>query len=495
MKNDAEVKLLLEELRKGKSLEAAAARAGMSERTARKYKKGGMFPSQSKKPRTHRTRPDPFERDWAWVQAELERDAKLQAKTLFDELVTRHPGRYHPGQLRTLQRQVGRWRALLGPDQSVMFSQVHVPGRMAQSDFTDMTELGVTIAGVPFPHLCYHMVLTYSNHEAVTVCFSETFEALAEGIETCLWRMGGSPELHRTDNLSAAVRHLDVEGRKDFTARYQGLMAHYNMTPTTNTAGESHQNGDVEQSHHRFKSAVDQALRLRGSRDFVSREAYEAFLQELVMRRNRTCQARFAEEREVLRPLPTVPLDPCQEVAAKVSAFSTIRVLHNTYSVPSRLIGSTLKIRVRAERLELYLGTAQVLVLPRLRGRNGHRVDYRHVIWSLVRKPGAFASYRYREELFPTLAFRRAYDELVARRPASADREYLRILHLAAGLSEDNVIAALELLVEQSVPVSFDAVKELVETPQPTPIPSVTAPIIDLATYDHLLPSRRAIDA
>ena len=307
--------------------------------------------------------------------------------------------------------------------QEVIFEQVHQPGRMAQSDFTHMTDLEVTLAGAPFPHLVYHLVLTYSNIEAVQICFSESFEALAEGLEACLWQVGGVPQVHRTDNLSAAVHVLDLRGRKQFTDRYLALIAHYGMQPTTNTPGQAHENGDVEQAHFRFKQAVDQALRVRGHRDFADRVAYAQFLAELVRQRNRTRQVRWEAEQAALRPLPATPLAPCRELRVTVGRFSTIQVLRNTYSVPSRLIGTSLTVRVRAETLELYVGTTLTLTLPRLHGLHQQRIDYRHIIWSLVRKPGAFAAYRYREELFPSLIFRQAYDRLQSAVPQHADRE------------------------------------------------------------------------
>jgi transcriptional regulator with XRE-family HTH domain len=201
MKTDREVQRMRQERAKGKTQVQAAARAGMSERTARKYEQRGQLPSQLKQPRSHRTRPNPFEVDWPWVVAQLERDPALQATTLFAELVTRYPGRYQPIQLRTLQRHIASWRAQYGPTRDVIFTQVHQPGQLAQSDFTDMHDIQITLAGVPFAHLLYHLVLTYSNLEAVRICFSESFEALAEGIEACLWQLGGAPQQHRTDNL------------------------------------------------------------------------------------------------------------------------------------------------------------------------------------------------------------------------------------------------------------------------------------------------------
>lgn len=487
MKSDAEVRLYMKERSKGRTQEQAAAKAGISVRAARRYERLGQFPSQLRQPRTHRTRPNPFADDWSWVVEHLERDPALQAKTLFGLLCERHPGQYAPVQLRTLQRHVAAWRLEHGPEKEVIFPQLHRPGVAAQSDFTHLGDLNVTLGGVPFPHLLFHLVFVYSNVEAVRVCFAETFEALVEGLEGCLWALGGVPRQHRTDHLGAAIQPLDANGQAEARERYAAVMRHYGMAPTVNNAGVAHENGDVEQAHHRFKEAVDQALRVRGSRDFRDRAAYERFLQELVRRRNATREGRWAEERAALRPLPATPLAPCREVQVRVSRFSTIHVLRNTYSVPARLIGALLAVRVRAETLELYRGTATLLTLPRLVGHGQHRIDYRHVIWSLVRKPGAFANYRYHDDLFPTVTFRRAYDTLATGRPERADREYVRVLHLAASTSEAEVEAALLLLLEQDAMPTLDAVRELVRVPGPAAVPPLTAAPLDLGVYDRLL--------
>jgi hypothetical protein len=473
---------------KGRTQEQAAARAGMGVVTARKYEHLGKLPSQLKQPRDYRTRPNPFqEEDWAWVTAQLQRDPALQATTLFALLTEQRPGRYQSSQLRTLQRQIATWRVQHGPEQEVMFPQVHEPGRVAQSDFTHMTDLGVTLGSIPFPHLVFHLVLTYSNVEAVQICLSESFESLAEGLESCLWQLGGVPRQHRTDHLSAAIRPLDVAGREQATTRYKALLAHYGLEPTANNAGEAHENGDIEQSHHRFKLAVDQALRVRGSRDFADRPTYAHFLQDLVRKRNLTREVRWAEERQALRPLPTMPLGLCRELRVVVTRFSTIQVLANTYSVPSRLIGTTLTVRVHSETIEAYHGTVRLLTTERLLGKGQHRIDYRHVIWSLVRKPGAFANYRYRDDLFPTLTFRRAYDALQEAAPNQADRHYVRLLHLAASISEAKVETALGLLLDQQAMPSYDAVRDLVRVPKASSIPELSAPVLDLSLYDRLL--------
>lgn len=232
MKTDAEVQLMLRTRTKGKTLAQAAARAGMSVPTARKYLRAAALPSEIKAPRDYRTRANPFLADWSWVEQQLQRDAALQAKTLFTILTERYPERYAPGQLRSFQRHVATWRALHGPDHDVIFEQIHQPGQRGQSDFTHMDELAITIAGAPFPHLLFHFVLTYSNIEAVALCFTESFETLAEGLEFCLWQVGGVPEHHRTDNLSAAVQAIEPDGQRRWTDRYLALMRHYGMTPS-----------------------------------------------------------------------------------------------------------------------------------------------------------------------------------------------------------------------------------------------------------------------
>lgn len=488
MKTDQEIRRMRHERLKGKTQPQAAARTGMSERTVRKYEHLGQLPSQLKAPRTHRTRPNPFAADWAWVCAQLERDPALQAKTLFADLCRQFPGRYQPAQLRTLQRHVATWRAQYGPAKSVIFEQVHRPGMLGQSDFTHMDDLALTLSGVPFPHLIYHLVLTYSNLEAIQICFSESFASLAEGIEACLWQLGGVPQQHRTDNLSAAVVTI-ARGVRHYTAPYAALMAHYHMQPSTNQPGEAHENGDVEQAHYRFKQAVAQALALRGSRDFRDRAAYTRWVHDLVRRRNMTRAVRADEERAQLQPLPNLPLDPAQDLRVTVSRFATIRVLRNLYSVPARLIGQTLLVRVHAETLDLYLGPTNLLTLPRLRGSQQHRIDYRHLSESLVRKPGAFAQYRYRDDLFPSLAFRQAYDTLCQHQPQRADQQYVRVLHLAATTSESAVEIALQLLRDAERVPTIDAVRELVCGRLQLTLPDLVAPALDLSPYDQLIPN------
>jgi hypothetical protein len=479
----------------GIAKEAAAARAGMDAKTARKYRRLGKLLAEVKTmDRDWRTRPDAFAKVWPELEALLDVNPGLEAKTLFADLQRRFPECFADGQLRTLQRRVKQWRAECGPAKEVFFAQVHHPGRLAASDFTHCTQLGVTINGASFEHMIYHFVLTYSNWETGTICFSESLESLSEGLQNALWELGGVPQLHRTDRLTAAVQP-GVDGPEAFKKRYQALLDHYGLAAQAIQAGKGNENGDVEQRHHRFKQAVDQALMLRGSRDFGGREPYTAFLKGLFAQLNGGRQARLAEEVALLRPLPTSRLEACKRRKVRVERGSIIRVEGNVYSVPSRLIGEWVEARLYAERLEVFYAQKRVEELPRLRGRGKHQIAYRHVIDWLVRKPGAFADYRYQADLFPSSRFRMAYDLLAERQPARAAKEYLRILHLAARESEVGVEEALAGLLELGGPLDADAVAERLRQHSPSrPATDVMVAPVDLAVYDALLDGKEACD-
>lgn len=464
----------------------AAAKAGMDEKTARKYVKSGKLPSELLIEHTWRTRTDPFEAHWEEVRENLVENPGLEAKTLFEDLQRRFPDTFSDGQLRTLQRRVKRWRALEGPSKEAFFPQLHRPGELAQSDYTHMGKLGITINKQPFDHLVYHFVLTYSNWETGSICYSESFESLSEGLQAALWEVGGVPRTHQTDRLTAAVHNaLHAE---EFTQRYQALLKHYGLIGRKSQAASPNENGDVEQRNHRFKRAVQQALLLRGSFDFDSIDEYRDFLHKLFARLNRGRRERFMEEQRVLRNLPEKRLESCTRLEVGVGRASTIRVSNNTYSVASRLIGETLQVQLFADHLDLYYAQKRVDTVPRLRGKNRHLINYRHVIDQLRRKPGAFENYRYREEMFPGSCFRAAYDELKERHTQQvAAREYLKILVLAAKESEAAVAAALTELCGRQ-PITAEAVEELVRAQQlPSPVTEVGVVAVDLACYDRLL--------
>lgn len=468
------------------SLQVAADKAAMDRKTARKYRSAGKLPSELARKHDWRTRPDAFAQVWPWVAEQLALNPALEAKTLFEALQREHPGRFADGQLRTLQRQVQRWRALEGPAQEVFFAQQHHPGRLCQSDFSHMSELVVTIAGRPLEHLVYHFVLSYSNWETFTLCYSENFESLSQGLQNALWELGGVPQQHRTDRLSAAV--ANTSNPRDFTARYQELMEHYGLQAQKTNPDSGHENGDVEQRHHRFKRAVQQALLLRGSRDFADLPAYERFLRELTDRLNRGRQKRLQEELPLLGALPQARQEAVKHLQVRVDCGSLIHVDRNAYSVPSRLIGQKVQVRQYVQHLEVWYGQTLLQQMPRLRGRKQHQVNYRHIIDWLVRKPGAFADYRYQADLFPSSLFRVAYDRLKSQCAGSADKQYLKILELAAKQSQSLVEAAIGHLADQQQAISFEAVEALVQSGQQVPEPTaVRVQEVDLSAYEQLL--------
>lgn len=486
MVTDVQVRKLMDELSKHGNMGVAAVRAGMDRGTARRWRDSGRLPSETRTPRTYRTRQDPFEDDWDDVVAMLTDAPELEAKSLFEWLQGEHPERYVPGQLRTLQRRIKRWRAQHGPEKVVFFAQQHVPGEAAQTDFTHGTELEITICGVPFPHLIGHFVLPHSNWEWPTLCRSESYSALSRTVQDALAELGAVPEWHQTDNSTAATHNLP-NGKRGFNKRYAELMKHLGMKPRTTARGAKEQNGDVESSNGHLKRRIRQHLLLRGSRDFESEADYERFIRDVAQKANAHRQTALDRELAVMRKHTAVRRPTFEVVDVRVTTWSTIRVKHNTYSVPSRLIGEKLRVRVHDDRIDVFHAEALQLSMPRLLGRNGHRVDYRDVIWSLVKKPAAFARYRYREHFFPTPAFRAAYDALTTDEPSRrTDLAYLRVLHLAASTSESEVDAALTLLMVEGHRPTMDAVRELVQPPT-VAAPELSVGQPDLAAFDELL--------
>jgi hypothetical protein len=483
---DAQVRKLMEEIGKHGRLEVAAARSGMHRNTASKYRRLGKLPSEMKEPRGWRTRADPFVEDWADMEAWLEQAPEIEAKALFEHLRGQQPERYHEGQLRTFQRRVRQWRAENGPGKEVMFEQRHRPGEAMQTDFTWATCLGITIAGEAFAHMLCHVVLPYSNWGWATVCRSESMAALRHGVQEAVFYLGKVPEYNQTDNSTAATHDLRT-GKRGFNDEYLALMRHLGMKPRTIEVGEKHQNGDVEALNGALKRRLEQHLLLRGSRDFATVDEYRTWLQNVMEKANGLRTKRLAEELAVMRRLDVSRLAEFEEIRLRVTSGSTISVKRNIYSVPSRLRGEEVRVRVWEDRIEVYYRDKLQLHVERLRGEGRNRIDYRHIIWSLVKKPGAFRRYRYRDALFPTTAFGRAYDRLEhACSARKAEIEYLRILHLAASTMEADVEAAIELLREQDLTPYFDYVKALVVSDSPE-IPDVCEPEVELEEYDDLL--------
>lgn len=494
MVRDHQVRRLFQLMETEKEKGIAALKSGMDEKTARRYRRLGKVPSEVAVPHTWRTRSDAFEGVWDRAHRLLRVNPGLQGKTIFEYLQREYPGQFADGQLRTLQRRVKEWRATEGPQREVYFPQQHRPGELAESDFTSMNGLGITIGRRPFDHLFYHFVLTYSNWETGTICFSESFESLSEGFQNAIWELGGVPETHQTDRLSAGVQKAGHP--EEFTARYAALMDYYRITMRRTNPNSPHENGDIEQRHHRFKEAVDQSLMLRGGRDFACREDYAGFVREVLVQLNAGRRTRYEEELATLHRLPMKRLDACKRLDnVRVSRSSTIRIAHNTYSVDSRLVGEQVNVRVYAEHLDVWYGQKHIERIPRLRGEHRHLINYRHVIDWLVRKPGAFEHYRWQEEMFPTIRFRMAYDSLKTHHVLSeAAKEYLQILDLAAKESETGVDTALRGLIDGGKRISAKGVQEILASgTEIPPVIDVAISAVMLGVYDALLAHRTAV--
>ena len=493
---DQQVRLYMQD-RPRHTQRVAAARAGFSERTARRLDADPRPPSQRKATRG-RTVPDPLAEVWEReLLPILEADPSVQAVTLLRHLQGLHPDRFQDDRVRrTVERRVRAWRALHGAPKDVIFRQSPEPGRMGLSDFTDAAELGVTIAGDAFPHLLYHFVLAYSGWEhAGVVLGGKSYAALAEHLQNALWTLGGVPRESRTDSLSAAYRNLDQAAAEDVTRGYDDLCGHYGMIASRNTPGEAHENGAVESHHRHLKAALDQALILRGSRDFAAVADWRRFVDQLVARRNRQREAALRIEMAALRPLPERRTTDFTEVVVRVTRTGGFLVKGVFYSAPSQLVGQRLRIHVHDDRIEGFLGATRVVTHPRRRKRDGRRVhvvNYRHVIHALRRKPAAFAGSVYRDSLFPRTEYADAWVRLSETLPQrEACQRMVALLWLAHDAACEAELAALiaEDLAADRAPDARVLRDRLaprrLEPPQDVPV-ALTA----LSCFDALLETR-----
>ncbi len=492
--SDAQVRIMMRERQKGKTQEQAAASANVrSRKTVAKYEGLKRLPSELKQRRQYRTRQDPFAEHWPEVQALLEGAPELEAKALFEWLCEQHPGHYQDGQVRTFQRRVNEWRALHQPQIAVL-EQVHRPGEVMQTDGVWLTELGVTIQGQPLPHLLIHCVLPYSNWEWACLAQSESLMALRLALHTTFSKLGSVPQYHQTDNSSAATRRVQADEFADrertYTDGYLRLLGHYGLEPRVTHRQSPQEDGDVESSHGGLKRALRQLLLLRGSPDFESLDSYRAFVEQVMDKRNQLRRVRLAEELAVMRPLTAKPLTTCLSLRVCVNRGSLIKVVKKHYSVPTSLIGRMVNVYVYEWHLEVCYGRQLVVTLPRLVGEAGQHINYRHVIDSLLRKPGGFRDYRYRDALFPSLVFRHAWERLNTwYAPRRADLIYLRVLRLAAQTLESDVAAALHQLLDRQTPFTDSEVAALLQRPS-TPTPELVRGEVSLRQYDQLLLNR-----
>jgi hypothetical protein len=469
---------------------AAAAKAGFSTASAYRIEADPRLPSQCKKPRGRR-RADPLAGVWeSEIVPILEAAPGIRAVAIFEELSRRHP-EINAGVRRTLERRVAQWRALNGPDRDVIFRQEQPPGRIGLSDFTDMGELGITIAGEPLAHRFYHFRLPFSGFtHAHVVLGGESFVALAEGLQDALWALGGVPEQHRSDSLSAAFRNVDKTAEEDLTRRYEALCAHYRMTPTRNNPGLAHENGAIESPHGHLKKTLRDQLLLRGSCDFADLDAYRQFVDEVVGRHNARRRKLIEIERAALRTLPPKRTTDYEEAIVRVTASGGFTLRKVFYTVPSRLIGHRLRVRLYDDRLECFLGTTRVLTLRRGRSPDHHKrahvVDYRHIIHALRRKPMALLNLVYRDQLFPRRAYVRAFEKLLAERgDKQACRTMVDLLALAHDRAcEAQLAAAIDADLAVGELPDLDRLRQRFRAD--TVVPAVAVDLTPLSAYDEL---------
>lgn len=472
--------------------------AAISERSGSRIEQGAHQP-KSQGNRTWRTREDPLAGVWEQeLEPMLRREPRLEARTLYEHLVEQHPGQYEQT-LRTVQRRVQAWKAIYGGAKEVMFELRHEPGEMGLSDFTEVKGISITIGGKAYEHLLYHYRLAYSGWQYVQVIEGgESFIGLSEGLQNALSACGGVPKQHRTDSLSAAYRNMAGKGSKPLTRFYQELCEHYGLQPTRNNIGIAHENGAIESSHGHFKRRLRQALYLRGSFDFDTVEAYGHFLEQVSAKLNEQCQEKFTVEQQHLQPLPKYRYADYEEVTVRVSCHSTIAVRCILYSVPSRLIGRQLTVRLYHNRLVGYLGQQQVVQLPRVRVpgsakiRRARCINYRHVIDSLRRKPRAFLYCSWQQELLPDEQWRALWQQMQEQfEPDKAARLMVEALYLAAKVDRESAVAHyLEQQLQQHS-LHLNGLQKQFQGLAESRFPQLTLHQHDLAPYDQLLPGQQ----
>src|ERR1700730_16322008 len=416
----------------------AAARAAISVATGYRIESDPRLPSQ-KKPLRGRRRPDPLESIFeSAVVPMLVAAPEVRPVAIFEEVQRRYAD-LQANVRRTLERRIRGWRALHGVEREIVFRQVHEPGLMGLSAFTEMGALAGGVAGGLLDHRLYHFRLACSGFEhAHVILGGESYVALAEGLQNALWALGGAPREHRSDSLSAAFRNLDRAAREDLTTRYDALCVHYGMEPTRNNRGVAHENGSIESAHGHLKRSIHDALLLRGATDFEDLNAYRGFVDEVVSRKNARNLKRIEAERAQLRSLPNTRTCDYEETVLYVPSSGGFTLKKVFYTVPSRLIGRQLRVRVYDDRLELFIGGTHLMQLVRGRpgpnGTHGHVVNYHHVIHALRRKPMALLNLVYRDQLFPREAYRLTFEQLREHLP---DRAACRLMVDLLSLAHD----------------------------------------------------------
>ncbi len=483
----------------GLSQQISADAVGISVRSAQRIDGGDHQPSDLQG-RHWRTRADPLADVWDRVLVPmLQKAPQLDPQTLLLHLEEIRPGQEWYRRKRTLQRCVEQWRALHGPAQEVMFLQEHRAGVLGISDFTLLKGAPITIGGEVLEHRLFHFRLPFSGWCYVEVIHGgESFVALSEALQNALAACGGLPAEHRTDSLSACYRNRDGSYAADFTSRYRELCAHLGVVATRNNRGVAHENGAIEGPHRHWKRRLEQQLIKRGSRDFSSEAEYRQLVAQVTSSLNNraSVQQKLVIERLHLRPVPVVRFADYEPLVVRVRSTSTIEVRSVTYSVPSRLIGHQLTVHLRHDRLDLFLRSQFTLRIPRLHQRKGQkgalrRIDFRHVIESLRRKPRALLRAQLQADILPGEAWHQLWRRLLgALAPDEAAKVMVDSLHVAASRDDlDGVQRYLERQLRKGE-LSLDGLRSRYGLRPPkglAALPQLDIPEHPLTSYDELL--------
>jgi transposase len=486
---DRQVLALWKEFDKSKLIKISALKTGMDRKTASKYLKQSTLPSELSTERNWRTCEDKLQAIWPHAEEFLKESPDIEAKALFEHLMEAHPDKLEELQLRTFQRRIKQWRIKHGDNQEVFFDQITTPGKLAQLDWLDMNKHQIEINGEIYKHKLIHFTLNHSNIESVTICRSESILSIKKGLRDFLYRVvGKAPVILQVDNSSAAT-HRPEKNKKDrvFNEEYLQILNYYGIKAQKNNVGKPNENGVVESQNGHLKNKIKQALLIRGSNNFGSNGEYELFINNIIDKANVKRKEKFQEELPFLNEIPTGPLPEYQEEYITIRNRSTVNIKKVTYSVPSRLIGSKLKAKIFECQIDLFSGVDLVHSMPRVLGDRGLVIDYRHIIHSLIKKPGAFESYKYREELYPTENFKKAFDHLNKNKnERQATIEYLRILKLAADNFESDVDIAIGLILsEESLLLDIDSITNLILTKTKSEIDAIDL-IPNLNIYDEM---------
>ena len=496
---DKQVNDYMENIEKGMPKKTAALKAGISESSGR-----NIAHARRNKKRKQRegkpTREDRFETVMkSFVVPLLERGITV-ASHIFDMLQEEYPGEFDEAQKRTFRRRIEKYKLIEGKGKEIMFPQEKPqPGKSGISDFTLIKfkdrKMKVTIAGEPFEHKIFHYRLQFSGYRFVDVSkgTGERFVVMSKGLQDAWHDLGGVPEEHRTDNLSLVYKNRVDGAQEDLTLRMNALYTHYGVRPTRNNAGKGHENGAIESSHRHFKDRLKSELIKRDSLNFDSFEQYRAFVKGLAAKLNLKNASKIAVERAHLRALPEGRAIEYDDVTAVVPSSSVIVVRRVMYSVPNKLIGQVLKIKLYDDKLECYLGAIHVITLTRMpippKGKRAHNIDYRHIIEWLAKKPGAFPGYAYRDYLLPTESYRKVWEYVKSTMNLrEAARFIVGILYLAYTQNCEEELS-IEILdrIEHGSELKLSSLQSMFK-PQATKVPDVVIPEIHINRFNELIP-------